>query len=65
VKKPIIGAQPFEAFKSVIDPLLSPATTGAAQRASKTVADDGKDNLAKANGAAIQAAVKTLGSQSK
>jgi protein-disulfide isomerase len=38
VKKPLVGAQPFEVFKSLIDPLLSPAPPE--PHAVKPVTDD-------------------------
>jgi protein-disulfide isomerase len=39
VKKPLVGAQPFEVFKSVIDPLLAPAPAQPEQHASKPATD--------------------------
>lgn len=56
MKKPVVGAQPFEVFKSVIDPLLSPAPPE--PHASNPMPDGATVGAATAGAAPVQAAVK-------
>ncbi len=63
VKKTIVGAQPFGAFKAAIDPLLAPAPAAPEQHASKPVpagatVDAATVDTAAVKAATVQAAVK-------